>query len=54
MNGTATLDDGKQRAAGDVCTPFGRCELRLDGRDESLHTLDKSVELRTTWMNLDL
>ncbi|WP_069298285.1 aldehyde dehydrogenase [Neptunicoccus sediminis] len=37
----------------DMTTPFGGFKESGIGRDKSLHALDKYVELKTTWMNIE-
>ncbi len=37
----------------DMTTPFGGFKESGIGRDKSLHALDKYVELKTTWMNVE-
>ena len=36
----------------DMTVPFGGYKQSGIGRDKSLHSLDKYVELKTTWMNI--
>jgi 4-guanidinobutyraldehyde dehydrogenase/NAD-dependent aldehyde dehydrogenase len=38
--------------ADDITVPFGGFKQSGNGRDKSLHALDKYVELKTTWLNL--
>ncbi len=38
--------------AGDLTVPFGGFKESGNGRDKSLHALDKYVELKTTWLEL--
>jgi len=38
--------------AGDLTVPFGGYKESGNGRDKSLHALDKYVELKTTWIDL--
>jgi 4-guanidinobutyraldehyde dehydrogenase/NAD-dependent aldehyde dehydrogenase len=38
--------------AGDLTVPFGGFKESGNGRDKSLHALDKYVELKTTWIEL--
>ncbi|MGD8976864.1 MAG: aldehyde dehydrogenase [Gammaproteobacteria bacterium] len=38
--------------AGDLTVPFGGFKQSGNGRDKSLHALDKYVELKTTWIDL--
>ena len=38
---------------GDITVPFGGFKESGFGRDKSLHALDKYVQLKTTWINLD-
>jgi 4-guanidinobutyraldehyde dehydrogenase/NAD-dependent aldehyde dehydrogenase len=38
--------------AGDMTVPFGGYKESGNGRDNSLHALDKYVELKTTWIEL--
>lgn len=38
--------------AGNIATPFGGFKQSGIGRDKSLHSLDKYVELKTTWVEL--
>jgi acyl-CoA reductase-like NAD-dependent aldehyde dehydrogenase len=38
--------------AGDLTVPFGGFKQSGNGRDKSLHALDKYVELKTTWLEL--
>jgi 4-guanidinobutyraldehyde dehydrogenase/NAD-dependent aldehyde dehydrogenase len=38
--------------AGDMTVPFGGYKESGNGRDKSLHALDKYVELKTTWIDL--
>ncbi len=38
--------------AGDLTVPFGGYKQSGNGRDKSLHALDKYVELKTTWIKL--
>ncbi|MCX7355166.1 MAG: aldehyde dehydrogenase [Alphaproteobacteria bacterium] len=38
--------------AGNIATPFGGFKQSGIGRDKSLHSLDKYVELKTTWIEL--
>ena len=38
--------------AGDLTVPFGGFKESGNGRDKSLHALDKYVELKTTWIDL--
>ena len=37
---------------GDVTVPFGGFKQSGNGRDKSLHALDKYRELKTTWIEL--
>ncbi|WP_029043478.1 MULTISPECIES: aldehyde dehydrogenase [Cupriavidus] len=37
---------------GDVTVPFGGVKQSGNGRDKSLHALDKYTDLKTTWMHL--
>jgi len=37
----------------DLTVPFGGCKQSGNGRDKSLHALDKYTELKTTWLRLD-
>jgi len=37
---------------GDITTPFGGYKQSGNGRDKSLHALDKYTELKTTWIDL--
>ncbi len=37
----------------DITVPFGGYKQSGNGRDKSLHALDKYTELKTTWINLD-
>lgn len=37
---------------GDVTVPFGGFKQSGNGRDKSLHALDKYTELKTTWIEL--
>lgn len=37
---------------GDLTVPFGGYKLSGNGRDKSLHAIDKYVELKTTWIDL--
>jgi 4-guanidinobutyraldehyde dehydrogenase/NAD-dependent aldehyde dehydrogenase len=37
---------------GDMTVPFGGYKLSGNGRDKSLHAIDKYVELKTTWIDL--
>jgi acyl-CoA reductase-like NAD-dependent aldehyde dehydrogenase len=37
----------------DMTVPFGGVKQSGNGRDKSLHALDKYSELKTTWMRLD-
>lgn len=39
---------------GDMTVPFGGYKQSGNGRDKSLHAIDKYVEIKTTWMNLGL
>ncbi|GAB2199302.1 aldehyde dehydrogenase [Sessilibacter sp. MAH4] len=39
--------------AGDMTAPFGGFKQSGNGRDKSLHALEKYTELKATWMNLD-
>lgn len=39
---------------GDMTVPFGGFKQSGNGRDKSLHALDKYMETKTTWMNLDI
>jgi 4-guanidinobutyraldehyde dehydrogenase/NAD-dependent aldehyde dehydrogenase len=38
--------------SGDLTVPFGGFKESGNGRDKSLHALDKYVELKTTWVDL--
>ena len=38
--------------ADDITVPFGGFKQSGNGRDKSLHALDKYTELKTTWMDL--
>ena len=38
---------------GDMTVPFGGYKQSGNGRDKSLHALDKYTELKTTWIRLD-
>jgi len=38
---------------GDITTPFGGYKQSGNGRDKSLHALDKYTELKATWINLN-
>jgi 4-guanidinobutyraldehyde dehydrogenase / NAD-dependent aldehyde dehydrogenase len=38
--------------ASDITVPFGGFKQSGNGRDKSLHSLDKYVELKTTWVDL--
>ncbi len=38
--------------ADDITVPFGGCKQSGNGRDKSLHALDKYLELKTTWIDL--
>ncbi len=38
---------------GDLTVPFGGFKQSGNGRDKSLHALDKYTELKTTWIQLD-
>jgi 4-guanidinobutyraldehyde dehydrogenase/NAD-dependent aldehyde dehydrogenase len=38
--------------AGDLTVPFGGYKESGNGRDKSIHALDKYVELKTTWIDL--
>jgi 4-guanidinobutyraldehyde dehydrogenase/NAD-dependent aldehyde dehydrogenase len=38
--------------AGDLTVPFGGFKESGNGRDKSLHAIDKYVELKTTWIDL--
>ena len=37
----------------DITVPFGGVKQSGNGRDKSLHALDKYTELKTTWMRID-
>jgi acyl-CoA reductase-like NAD-dependent aldehyde dehydrogenase len=37
----------------DVTVPFGGYKQSGNGRDKSLHALDKYTELKTTWLRID-
>ncbi len=37
----------------DITVPFGGFKESGFGRDKSLHALEKYVQLKTTWINLD-
>jgi 4-guanidinobutyraldehyde dehydrogenase/NAD-dependent aldehyde dehydrogenase len=37
---------------GDATVPFGGFKQSGNGRDKSLHALDKYTELKTTWIEL--
>ncbi len=39
--------------AGDMTAPFGGFKQSGNGRDKSLHALEKYTELKATWMNLN-
>ena len=39
---------------GDMTVPFGGFKQSGNGRDKSLHALDKYMETKTTWINLDI
>lgn len=36
----------------DITVPFGGCKQSGNGRDKSLHALDKYTELKTTWIQV--
>ncbi len=36
----------------DITVPFGGYKQSGNGRDKSLHAMDKYVELKTTWINI--
>ncbi len=38
---------------GDITVPFGGYKQSGNGRDKSLHALDKYTEMKTTWINLN-
>ncbi len=38
--------------ADDITVPFGGVKQSGNGRDKSLHALDKYTELKTTWIDL--
>ena len=38
--------------ADDITVPFGGFKQSGNGRDKSLHALDKYTELKTTWIDL--
>lgn len=38
---------------GDMTVPFGGYKQSGNGRDKSLHALDKFTELKTTWISLE-
>lgn len=38
---------------GDITTPFGGYKQSGNGRDKSLHAIDKYTELKATWINLN-
>jgi gamma-glutamyl-gamma-aminobutyraldehyde dehydrogenase len=37
----------------DMTVPFGGFKQSGNGRDKSLHALDKYTELKTTWLRID-
>ena len=37
----------------DMTVPFGGFKQSGNGRDKSLHALDKVTELKTTWIRID-
>jgi gamma-glutamyl-gamma-aminobutyraldehyde dehydrogenase len=37
----------------DITVPFGGYKQSGNGRDKSLHALDKYTELKTTWIRID-
>jgi gamma-glutamyl-gamma-aminobutyraldehyde dehydrogenase len=37
----------------DITVPFGGYKQSGNGRDKSLHALDKYTELKTTWLRID-
>ncbi|OYU72712.1 MAG: aldehyde dehydrogenase PuuC, partial [Burkholderiales bacterium PBB5] len=37
----------------DITVPFGGVKHSGNGRDKSLHALDKYTDLKTTWIRLD-
>jgi 4-guanidinobutyraldehyde dehydrogenase / NAD-dependent aldehyde dehydrogenase len=37
----------------DITVPFGGYKQSGNGRDKSLHALDKYSELKTTWIRID-
>lgn len=39
--------------AGDMTAPFGGFKQSGNGRDKSLHAIDKYTEMKATWINLD-
>lgn len=39
---------------GDITVPFGGYKQSGNGRDKSLHAIDKYVEVKSTWMNFSL
>lgn len=39
--------------AGDMTAPFGGFKQSGNGRDKSLHAMDKYTEMKATWINLD-
>ena len=39
---------------GDMTVPFGGYKQSGNGRDKSLHAIDKYVETKTTWIDLSL
>ncbi len=39
---------------GDLTVPFGGYKQSGNGRDKSLHAIDKYMETKTTWMQLDI
>ena len=42
-----------QYSGDDITVPFGGYKQSGNGRDKSLHSLEKYTELKTTWINLD-
>jgi acyl-CoA reductase-like NAD-dependent aldehyde dehydrogenase len=38
--------------ADDITVPFGGFKQSGNGRDKSLHAMDKYTELKTTWIDL--
>jgi gamma-glutamyl-gamma-aminobutyraldehyde dehydrogenase len=37
----------------DITVPFGGYKQSGNGRDKSLHALEKYTELKTTWLRID-